>query len=112
MQNVIINLLDNAIKYTPEHPEITIDSWNTNGGIHIRVKDNGIGIDPRFQKQIFKNLYRVPTGNIHEVRGFGLGLYYARTVVDFHNGKISVDSEPGKGSAFDVFIPFNNTQSA
>ena len=108
LQNVMFNLLDNAIKYSPENPAIKVKTWNSNGGIYIRVKDNGIGIEPMFQKNIFKNLYRVPMGNIHEVRGFGLGLYYAKTVVDFHEGNISIDSEPGAGSAFDVYLPFDN----
>ena len=112
LQNVILNLLDNAIKYSPEKPTISIETWNGNGGIHVVVKDNGIGIDPLFQKSIFKNLFRVPTGNIHEVRGFGLGLYYAKTVVDLHHGKISLESEPGKGSAFDVFLPFERMDRA
>ncbi len=106
IQNVILNLLDNAIKYSPENPEISVNTWNSKAGIHVKVKDNGIGIDPIFQKSIFKNLFRIPTGDIHEVRGFGLGLYYSKTVVDFHHGSITLESEPGKGSAFDVFLPF------
>ncbi len=111
LQNVMYNLLDNAIKYSPKKPKIAIKTWNNNSGISIQVKDNGIGIEPRFQKNIFKNLYRVPMGNIHEVRGFGLGLYYAKAVVDFHHGKITIDSEPGKGSSFDVYLPFNKSNS-
>ena len=111
LQNVMYNLLDNAIKYSPKKPKIAIKTWNNNGGISIQVKDNGIGIEPMFQKNIFKNLYRVPMGNIHEVRGFGLGLYYAKTVVDFHHGKITIDSEPDKGSTFDVYLPFNKSNS-
>ena len=105
--NVFYNLVDNAIKYTPEKPSIKIKTWNSNGGIHIQVEDNGIGIDLEHQKNIFKNLYRVPTGNIHEVRGFGLGLYYAKTVVDFHQGRIQLESELKKGSRFDVYLPYN-----
>lgn len=108
--NVLNNLLDNAIKYTPDKPKITITTWNGNKGIYIRIKDNGIGIDPKYQANVFKNLYRVPKGDIHDVRGFGLGLYYAKSVVDSHNGNISLESEPGKGSSFEVFLPFDKTK--
>jgi two-component system phosphate regulon sensor histidine kinase PhoR len=107
VMNVFYNLMDNAIKYTPEKPKIEIKTWNTKGGIHVEIKDNGIGIDLQFQKNIFENLYRVPTGNIHEVRGFGLGLYYAKSVIDQHNGRINLESELDKGSSFDVYLPFN-----
>lgn len=109
--NVFYNLVDNAIKYTPEKPVIKIETWNTNRGIHIKITDNGIGIDIANQKDVFKNLYRVPTGNIHEVRGFGLGLYYAKTVVDYHKGNIQLESELKKGASFDVFLPFNEKDS-
>jgi two-component system, OmpR family, phosphate regulon sensor histidine kinase PhoR len=105
--NVLYNLLDNAIKYTPVDPVIHIKTWNVKGGIKIRIEDNGIGINPEHHSNIFKNLFRVPTGNIHEVRGFGLGLYYAKIIIERHNGRIEVDSEQGKGSIFDVYLPFN-----
>jgi len=105
--NVFYNLLDNAIKYTFEKPKIEIKTWNVKHGIFVRIKDNGIGINEEHQKNIFKNLFRVPTGNIHDVRGFGLGLYYAREVVYLHDGKIVLKSEFGKGSSFDVFLPYN-----
>jgi len=105
--NVFGNLVDNAIKYGPEKPEIQIKTWNTQNGIIVSFQDNGIGISPEHQKNIFKNLYRVPTGNIHEVRGFGLGLYYVKTVIDQHKGDIDLKSELGKGSTFNVFLPFN-----
>ena len=84
LQNVFSNLLDNAIKYTFSDPRIKIRSRNTPGGIIIDVEDNGIGIKKEHQKYIFKKLYRVPTGNIHESRGFGIGLYYVKAVVDHH----------------------------
>lgn len=108
LQNVISNLIDNAIKYSPVKPEIKINSWNVHGGIMIRVEDNGIGIRKEYQKFIFKKLYRVPTGNIHEARGFGLGLYYVKAVVDHHKGRISLNSQPGAGSSFNVFLPFKS----
>jgi len=108
--NVFYNLLDNAIKYTPVKPEIVLKTWNVKSGIYIRVEDNGIGINTEHHKEIFKNLFRVPTGNIHEVRGFGLGLYYAKTIVDQHNGRIEVESVPGEGSVFDVYLPFSKNK--
>ncbi|HEY9115295.1 MAG TPA: HAMP domain-containing sensor histidine kinase [Bacteroidales bacterium] len=106
--NVFNNLIDNAIKYCSEKPELQIKTWNVPNGIIISFQDNGIGISPEHQKNIFKNLYRVPTGNIHEVRGFGLGLYYVKTVIDQHKGEIDLKSELGKGSTFNVFLPFHN----
>ncbi|HRY32465.1 MAG TPA: HAMP domain-containing sensor histidine kinase [Bacteroidales bacterium] len=108
--NVMHNLLDNAEKYSPGAPVITISTENVNGGIRISVEDRGIGISPDAQKHIFKKLYRVPTGNIHNVKGFGLGLYYVRTMVEAHNGSVSMLSEPGRGSRFDVFFPFTGKE--
>lgn len=108
LQNVFSNLLDNAIKYSPIEPRIKIRSWNIHGGIMVRFEDNGIGIRKEHQKYIFKKLYRVPTGNIHEARGFGLGLYYVKTVLDHHKGHIGLNSKPGAGSVFNVFLPFKN----
>ncbi len=108
MLNVFYNLLDNAIKYSPNNPEIQIKTWNTKKGIIVRVKDNGIGISPEYQKNVFKNLFRVPMGNIHDVRGFGLGLFYVKTVVDHHAGNIELKSEVGTGSSFDILLPFND----
>jgi len=105
MINLLYNLIDNAIKYTPNNPKITVSAWNENNSIVISVKDNGIGISKDHQQNVFKNLYRVPTGDIHEVRGFGLGLYYVKTIVDQFNGTIELTSELGKGSNFEVFFP-------
>ncbi len=106
LMNVFFNLIDNAIKYSPVHPHIVVKTTNTKWGIHIFVKDNGIGIKAEHQQYIFKNFYRVPKGDIHEVRGFGLGLYYAYNVIKNHNGDIKVKSQHGKGSEFDVYLPF------
>ncbi|MBF9140662.1 sensor histidine kinase [Hymenobacter properus] len=103
--NVINNLIDNAIKYAGEAVAITIRSWQSAAGWHLSVADNGPGIAPAYQEAIFDQFFRVPTGNLHNVKGFGLGLYYVRQVVERHGGRITVHSEPGRGSRFDVLIP-------
>ncbi len=108
--NMIFNLIDNAIKYTPDNPEILIRTWNSKNGIFLRIRDNGIGIKPEHHRNIFKNLFRVPTGDIHEVRGYGIGLYYVKKVVEQHHGTIEVESELGKGSVFDVYLPFGTNK--
>ncbi|MEI6434507.1 MAG: HAMP domain-containing sensor histidine kinase [Bacteroidota bacterium] len=104
--NLVYNLLDNANKYSPRKPTIRIHTENVSNGIVLTIEDNGIGIGKAEQKKIFDKLYRVPTGNIHEVRGFGLGLSYVKAIVDEHHGKISVESEVNKGTKFKVFLPF------
>jgi two-component system phosphate regulon sensor histidine kinase PhoR len=103
--NVIFNLLDNANKYTPVSPEIIITTENSYSGLLISVKDNGTGISKANQKKIFEKLYRIPTGNIHNVKGFGLGLSYVKAIVEQHGGKISLESELNKGTKFIVYLP-------
>jgi two-component system, OmpR family, phosphate regulon sensor histidine kinase PhoR len=103
--NVVYNLIDNALKYASEHPVIRITSRNTATGVEFRFKDNGIGIPKEHLGKVFDRLYRVPTGNVHDVKGFGLGLSYVRTVVVRHHGAIHVESEPGKGSTFVIELP-------
>jgi len=107
LTNVVINLLDNAIKYNLLQPEIVINTVNRNGSILIRVKDNGIGINSSDQKRIFEKLFRVHTGNLHDFKGFGLGLNYVKTIVEMHRGIVSVESGLGKGSIFTIKLPTN-----
>ena len=106
LTNLIYNLLDNANKYSPKKPMIRISTENSGNGVLLTIEDNGIGIGKGEQKKIFDKLYRVPTGNIHQVRGFGLGLSYVKAIVEEHNGKINLESEVNKGSKFKVFLPF------
>lgn len=103
--NVLFNLLDNAIKYNERSPQILIKTTNINGSIQIDVVDNGIGIRPEEYKKVFYRFYRVPTGNLHNVKGFGLGLSYVKLIVEAHQGKISVSSQPGNGSCFSIVLP-------
>jgi two-component system phosphate regulon sensor histidine kinase PhoR len=105
LANIIHNLLDNANKYSPETPVIKIATENDGDGLHIRIADNGIGLRPEDQKRVFEKYYRVPTGNVHDVKGFGLGLSYVRLMVEAHGGTITVKSEYQKGSEFEIWLP-------
>ncbi|MBL7872782.1 MAG: HAMP domain-containing histidine kinase [Cyclobacteriaceae bacterium] len=105
MINVIFNLLDNAIKYNLNVPAITIRTFNSDGNIGLEITDNGIGIGIEEQKKIFHRFYRVPTGNLHDIKGFGLGLSYVKLIVEAHKGKVIVTSMPGNGSCFVIELP-------
>jgi len=105
LTNIIHNLLDNANKYSPEAPRIAITTANANASLHIRIADHGIGLRPEDQKRVFEKYYRVPTGNVHDVKGFGLGLSYVKLMVEAHDGTITVRSEYQKGSEFDIWLP-------
>jgi two-component system phosphate regulon sensor histidine kinase PhoR len=102
--NVLFNLIDNAIKYSTKIPHLEMATGNLGHHIFVEVRDNGIGISPEDQKKIFHQFYRVPTGNLHDVKGFGLGLNYVKVMTELHRGKISVSSKPGEGSAFKIIL--------
>ncbi len=107
LTNLVNNLLDNAMKYSPDSPEITVSTENKEKGVILSVEDKGIGMTKAIQSKIFERFYRQSSGNIHDVKGFGLGLNYSRAIVEAHKGNITVTSEPGKGSRFDIYLPFN-----
>jgi len=107
LTNLVNNLLDNAIKYSPESPDITVETRNNEKGIILSVEDKGIGMTKSVQNKIFERFYRQSRGNVHDVKGFGLGLNYVRAIIDAHKGNVTLASEPGKGSRFDIFLPFN-----
>ena len=106
--NIINNLVSNAIKYSAEKPVIIISSRNEGNSYVFSVEDQGIGISRENLSHIFDRFYRVPTGDVHNTKGFGIGLYYVKRMTESHGGKINVHSEPGKGTRFDVFIPQAN----
>lgn len=110
LTNVVINLIENGIKYSPEYPEIMIKTLSDSKFFIISVTDRGIGISKHDMKDIFKNFYRVVQGNVHDVKGYGLGLGYVKKIVSLHSGLIKVHSEEGTGSTFIVYLPLKKNR--
>jgi two-component system phosphate regulon sensor histidine kinase PhoR len=106
--NVFVNILDNAIKYSPDKPKIDIFTENVKDFLVVKIKDCGTGMSKVAQKRIFEKFYREHTGDIHNVKGHGLGLAYVKRIVEEHNGQITVESEKGKGSTFIIKLPLIN----
>ncbi len=105
LMNVISNILDNALKYTKETPEITVSTANADGTMQLCITDNGIGLSPEDRKRVFEKYFRVPTGNRHDVKGFGLGLSYVKLIIEAHGGTVDAKSDTGKGSEFVINLP-------
>ena len=106
--NVLVNILDNAIKYSPNDPVIDIYTENVKEYVIIKIKDQGAGMTKAAQKRIFEKFYREHTGDLHNVKGHGLGLAYVKRIVEDHNSEIFVESEKGKGSTFIIKVPLIN----
>ena len=104
LTNAICNLIDNAIKYSKEKPELTIQTYNSGPDLTVIVSDSGIGIDSHFQKKVFDKFFRIPTGDVHDVKGFGLGLAYVKKIIELHEGTIMLHSEKGKGTSFTITL--------
>jgi two-component system phosphate regulon sensor histidine kinase PhoR len=105
LNGIFINLVDNALKYNSKPPRVTIKIIELTGKIYVRVKDNGHGIDKKYLRRIFMPFFRVPSGNVHNVKGSGLGLSYVKKICDLHHWKIQVVSEPGSGTEITLIIP-------
>ncbi|MFN8429017.1 MAG: HAMP domain-containing sensor histidine kinase [Spirosomataceae bacterium] len=109
LTNIFYNLLDNAIKYSYEKPQIKISTSNTDNQLSVKISDKGMGIPKEHLNKIFDKFYRVPKGNLHDVKGFGLGLSYVKNMVELHHGTIEVSSKPGEGSEFTVLLPLQKS---
>lgn len=105
--NILFNLLDNSLKYNDKTPEVKLTLKKSKSNFILSIEDNGIGIDPKYLKQLFSKFFRVPTGNVHNVKGFGLGLYYVKQVMDTHLWKIGIKSEVSKGTIVELIIPIH-----
>ena len=105
LTNALCNLIDNAIKYSKEKPDLSIQTVTVGVHLIVIVSDHGIGIDKEYQKKVFDKFFRVPTGDVHDVKGFGLGLAYIKKIVELHGGTIELESEKGKGTTFTIALP-------
>jgi len=108
LNNLVINLIDNAFKYSDQDPKIIVSTNSDHKFIFLRIKDNGIGIDKKYQKRVFKKFFRIPTGDVHNVKGFGLGLSYVADIIKRHKWKLKLSSSPPKGSEFLITIPLKD----
>jgi two-component system phosphate regulon sensor histidine kinase PhoR len=111
LTNIIYNLLDNAVKYVDGYPKIKIQTHQVKNQITLSIQDNGIGIGKEHQRKVFEKFFRVPTGNVHNVKGFGLGLNYVKQIVKAHKWKINLASEIGKGSTFTITMPIQKVNN-
>jgi len=111
LTNLFSNILDNAQKYSPSKIDINVETQNLNNGIQIKVKDKGLGMTNETIKKIFDKFYRVSTGDLHNIKGFGLGLSYAKAIVEQHGGQISASSKLKEGSTFTIFLPFSTNKN-
>jgi two-component system phosphate regulon sensor histidine kinase PhoR len=104
LELAVVNLLENSLKYS-SHPHVVVATGTESDNIFISVKDNGVGIEKKFHKNLFKKFYRVPTGDVHNVKGFGLGLNFVKRIIDAHHGSIKINSVPGIGTEFRLILP-------
>ena len=105
--NVIVNIIDNAIKYCDKKPEIQVSTENIDDKIVLKIRDNGVGMSKKVQNKIFEKFYREHTGDLHNIKGHGLGLSYVRKIIDYHNGSITLDSALSKGTLFSIELFIN-----
>jgi len=105
LTNITVNLLDNALKYCDSAPKIIVETFNDDGSIVLKVTDNGLGMSPVVQKKIFDKFYRAASGDIHNVKGHGLGLAYVKKIVDIHKGEIKLESKENYGTTFEIRLP-------
>jgi two-component system phosphate regulon sensor histidine kinase PhoR len=105
LTNAFCNLIDNAIKYSKDKPELSIATYNENGHLVVTISDKGIGIDKEYHEKVFEKFFRVPTGDVHDVKGSGLGLAYSKKIIELHGGVIEMESEIGKGTKFLLALP-------
>lgn len=104
LANVFTNILDNANKYSPNQPQINVSTYNKEDKLWVEISDNGIGIDKKSQQQVFEKFYRVPKGNVHDVKGFGIGLHYVKIIMDYHKAQIKINSKPNQGTTLTLIF--------